>query len=83
MLRGAEGRLTARAPAGCLIYYTSHGGPPGVVLDVSDRAYVFTPEHMAKLVNAACPGRPTIVVISACFSGVFVPALAERATGWC
>lgn len=65
----------ARAPGGCLVYYTSHGGPPGVVLDIQGQMTLFKPAMMADLVNAACPNRPTIVIISACFSGVFLPAL--------
>ncbi|MES2036059.1 MAG: C13 family peptidase [Pseudomonadota bacterium] len=65
----------AKTKGGCLIYYTSHGGPPGVVLDVGGRMYVFKPEHMARLVDTACPDRPSIVIISACFSGVFIPEL--------
>jgi len=64
-----------RATGGCLVYYTSHGGPPGVVLDVEGEMTLFNPSMMANLVNTACPNRPTIVVISACFSGIFVPAL--------
>ena len=67
---------TAKAPAGCLIYYTSHGAPrQGVVMDVRGKVYMFSPTEMAALVDEACPNRPTIVIISACFSGTFVPYL--------
>ncbi len=65
-----------RAPGGCLIYYTSHGAPVGVVLDYKGRMAAFSPAAMAAMVDEACPGRPAIVIISACFSGVFVPHLA-------
>lgn len=70
----------AAAPAGCLVYYTSHGAPQGTVLDVMGKMYMFSPAEMAALVDEACPNRPTIVIISACYSGVFVPYLkgAER-----
>jgi hypothetical protein len=37
---------------------------------------VFSPERMARIVGNACGARPTVVIVSACFSGVFVPALA-------
>lgn len=67
-----------RNKGGCLIYYTSHGGPPGVALDVKGRMYIFKPEMMASLINDSCPGRPSIVIISACFSGVFIPALQNE-----
>lgn len=69
--------LARQAPAGCLVYYTSHGGPPGVVLDREGEQLLVPPDVMADLVNQACPNRPTVVVISACFSGVFIPALEK------
>jgi len=67
---------TAKAPAGCLVYYTSHGSPEGAVLDVMGKMYMISPSEMATLLDEACPNRPTIVIISACFSGVFVPWLS-------
>ena len=65
--------LAATAKSGCLIYITSHGSPEGV--QVGER--LWTPNMMLALVNDTCSGRPTVVVISACFSGVFVPLLAD------
>lgn len=70
--------LGQAAPGGCLVYYTSHGNPQGVVLDIEGQMMMVPPAVMADLVNQACPNRPSIVVISACFSGVFVPAMAEK-----
>ena len=66
---------TARVKGGCLIYYTSHGNPKGVVLDVHGRPYVLSPGELGLIVDEACADRPAIVIISACFSGVFVPYL--------
>lgn len=66
---------TARVKGGCLIYYTSHGNPSGLVLDVLGRPYVLSPGEMGLLVDEACADRPAIVIISACYSGVFVPYL--------
>jgi hypothetical protein len=71
-----ESRLAAKARqarAGCLVYITSHGSPDGVLL--GDR--LASPSTLRRLVVNACPGRPTAVVLSACFSGVFIPALAN------
>jgi hypothetical protein len=65
--------LAAQAPDGCLVYFTSHGSPMGVVVDGQPVA----PRVMDQMVTDACPHRPAIVIISACFSGVFVPALAD------
>lgn len=70
--------LARQAPGGCLLYYTSHGGPPGVVLDNRGEQLLVPPEVMADLINQACPNRPSVVVISACFSGVFIPALQKN-----
>jgi hypothetical protein len=33
------------------------------------------PQQLARMLDNSCASRPTIVVLSACFSGVFVPAL--------
>ena len=71
-------QLAQKATGGCLIYYTSHGGPPGVVLDREGEQMLVPPQVMADLVNQACPNRPSVVVISACFSGVFIPALQKN-----
>ncbi len=65
-------RLTLRAHGGCLVYLTSHGSPDGAVL--GER--IVTPRALAGLVDASCGGRPTVAIVSACYSGVFVPALA-------
>lgn len=69
-----QGLATAaqRAPDGCLVYVSSHGAPEGVV--IGDR--LLEPETLAAMLDDACGRRPTIVVISACFSGAFVPAVA-------
>jgi hypothetical protein len=62
-----------RAPRGCLLYFTSHGTPEGMVFgpDVT-----LAPADMANLVRQWCGARPTVVIVSACYSGVFVNALA-------
>jgi hypothetical protein len=65
-------QLTQETHGGCLVYFTSHGSPAGVV--VGD--YIWPPAAMAGVIDETCGARPTVVVISACFSGVFVPALA-------
>ena len=64
--------LTQRATAGCLVYFTSHGAPQGVLVGNQ----LLPPQLMDAMVTDACGNRPTVVIISACFSGVFVPVLA-------
>ena len=65
--------LAEHATAGCLIYFSSHGAPQGVELN----GQLLPPDLMDQMITNACGQRPTIVIISACFSGVFVPALAD------
>jgi hypothetical protein len=66
--------LSQRARGGCLLYFSSHGSPDGMVLGNGWLA----PSDLARIVDRGCGSRPTVVVVSACFSGVFVPALAGR-----
>jgi len=63
----------ARGTAGCLLYFTSHGVPTAMVFGEEAR---MTPDMMANMVRAACGTRPTVVIVSACYSGIFVNALA-------
>jgi hypothetical protein len=63
--------LAARMPDGCLIYLTTHGVHQGAVIDQS----ILPPGILAAMLDRTCGARPTIAVISACFSGVFIPDL--------
>jgi hypothetical protein len=63
--------LTQRAHGGCLIYVSSHGAPQGILLgDI-----IMNPGMLANAIDGVCGDRPTVVVLSACFSGVFVPVM--------
>lgn len=64
--------LSNRAPGGCLIYFTSHGAYDKGIL-VGDE--ILGPEKFAAMVNNACGSKPSVIVMSACFSGQFVPSL--------
>lgn len=66
------GRLTSRADKGCLLYFTSHGSPDGIVFGPGS---MLSPPAMAGLVRNWCGDKPTVIVVSACFSGVFINAL--------
>lgn len=65
--------VAARATRGCLLYFTAHGSPEGMVFG-PDR--MLSPTAMASLVRGWCQDRPTVVIVSACFSGIFVDGLA-------
>lgn len=61
----------ARADRGCLLYFTSHGAPDHMVFGEAE----MTSDVMANLVRRSCGARPTVVIVSACYSGQFVDAL--------
>lgn len=65
--------VTSRNTRGCLLYFTSHGSPAGIVFGPD---ITLAPVDMARLVRGWCGDRPTVIVVSACFSGVFKEALS-------
>ncbi len=58
--------VAQQATGGCLIYFSSHGAPSGVVLN----GQILPPSLMDQLITETGGKRPTVVIISACFSGV-------------
>lgn len=72
-LARALGEATGRAPGGCLLYLTSHGTPAGMVFGGDN---ILAPRPFEALLRRTCGERPTVVFVSACYSGVFIPALA-------
>jgi len=58
--------LASRATDGCFFYVTSHGTKNGILINNS----VLSPVELSKIMNV-CSGRPQVVVVSGCFSGVF------------
>jgi hypothetical protein len=65
--------LASAEHGGCLVYFSSHGNPTGVLVG----AQLLSPAGLSGMVDAACGERPTVVIVSACFSGVFVPPLSR------
>lgn len=63
--------LSNETSGGCLVYFSTHGSEDGLV--VGDK--MLPPRELALMVDNACANRPTVVILSACFSGVFVPGL--------
>src|SRR5206468_2620865 len=54
---------------------TSHGTRQGFVLRGQP---VLTPERLSDMIDAACGEQPTVVLVSACFSGTFVHDAMRR-----
>ena len=63
--------LAMRAKGGCLIYFTSHGTPTGMVMGDA----LLSPAQMHDMVASACGNRPSVIVMSSCYSGQFVQPL--------
>ena len=71
------GRLGAGPePAGCFLFVTSHGvRDQGLALS-ADQA-VLPPDLLGQLLDRTCGARPTVVIASGCYSGLYAdePAL--------
>ena len=70
---GSIAALARTNSQGCFLYFTSHGSPEGLVFGPDAE---HSPAAMATLVRNLCQARPTVVIISACYSGIFVDGLA-------
>lgn len=66
------GEAAARARGGCLLYFTSHGARDGMVFGPDE---MITPDRMVNMVRSWCGTRPTVVIVSACYSGIFIEGL--------
>jgi len=72
-LSAAWFQLTRQATAGCLLYITSHGTSGDIVMGKRQ----LRPRDLDLMLDFTCSGKPTVVVLSACYSGSFIPTLAE------
>lgn len=73
-LRALEATLTALRPQedeGCLVYLTGHGAPEGLAMSADTPTNFVRTTRMESMLNA-CAERTTVLVISACFSGVYM-----------
>jgi hypothetical protein len=63
-----------------VLYVTTHGMPAGIVYHDGDEGYgVLTPSRLASLLDGLGLDN-RLLILSACYSGVFVPALAAEGT---
>jgi hypothetical protein len=75
-LAGALQDLSVGGQDACLVHMTSHGSPQGFYLR---NGAPITPKALDGILNRACGDRPTVVLISACYSGVFVgPSMQKK-----
>lgn len=74
-LSGALRDLSVGDHDACLVHMTSHGSPAGFYLR---NASPLSPQTLSKILDASCGDRPTVVLVSACYSGVFVGPSMQR-----
>jgi hypothetical protein len=61
------------------VVLTSHGNPEGLAIVAGNTSETLTPPDLRSMLDAS-GAKYRVVIISACFSGVFVPALADPRT---
>jgi Peptidase C13 family len=74
-LRAAANHLDAEKDI-LFVILTSHGSPDGLAIKAGRRTQMLTPSHLAEEL-AKTGVRHKVVIISACYSGVFIPRLAS------
>jgi len=57
----------------CIMFMTSHGNRTGFQINGRDP---LTPTRLDQILDDACGDRPTVALISACYSGVFIDPLS-------
>ncbi len=63
---------------GCLVFVTSHGSRHGVLLrDDLDNRQILDPSALGRMLDAGCGSAPTVAIVSACFSGIFLGSVTE------
>ncbi len=80
-LQALDRALTGLKPQegeGCLVYLTGHGAPEGLALSADFPTIFVRPTRMESMLNS-CAGRPTVLIVSACFSGIYARPGITRA----
>ncbi len=63
---------------GCLVFVTSHGSRGGVLLrDDLDNRQILDPSALGRILDQGCGSAPTVTIVSACFSGIFLGSMTE------
>ena len=71
--KAIDSALTGSSAQGCFVYMTSHGTVDGLYLrEDYDSKKTLSPGKLDRILDKQCGERPTVVVVSACHSGVFI-----------
>ncbi len=73
-LESALKDLSVGSYEGCLIHMTSHGTQSGFYIKGQD---YLTPDKLNQLIKDACGENPTVLLVSACYSGIFAEPKME------
>jgi len=76
-IENAFERLQPRPRDGCFVFVTSHGVPERGLLLKRSRTYM-SPAMLGGLIELGCDDRPTVAIVSGCFSGGFAESPAMR-----
>jgi hypothetical protein len=71
-LRKLPSRVTITEGDGCLFFATSHGTRQGLQLAADPAMSVLSPLALKRILADTCATAPTVLVISACYSGTFI-----------
>jgi Peptidase C13 family len=71
--KAIDSALTGTVAQGCFVFMTSHGTVDGLYLrEDDDSGRTLSPGKLDRILDKQCGARPTVVVVSACHSGVFI-----------
>jgi hypothetical protein len=71
--KSIDSALAGTKAQGCLVFMTSHGTVDGLYLrEDFDSDKTLSPGKLDRILDKECGERPTVVVVSACHSGVFI-----------
>lgn len=72
-LNAAMRDVASKTRGGCLFYVTTHGSPDGFL--ILGHKNILKPADLDLMLDLTCSLRPTVIILSACFSGMFIPEL--------
>lgn len=73
-LEKAAKELNIKDGDACLFFLTSHGKPTGFYIRGQD---YLVPDKLDQIVRGACGNRPTVLLVSACYAGIFAEPKME------
>ena len=70
-IQGALRGLGRRDGEACLVFVTSHGNSRGLLFQ-AEGGRTLSPSELDSMVDAECGDAPTVLILSGCYSGVYV-----------